>query len=123
MASDSETTVQILKELLKNFRNERDWRKFHTPKDLAEAISIEAGELLELFLWKTPTEIRRYLKSDASFRKAVEDELADVICFSLNFANSLQIDVAAAVETKIAANCRKYPVEKSKGRATKHTQL
>ena len=86
MDSDSGTTIQTLKQLLRDFRNERDWEQFHDPKNLAEAISIEAAELLELFLWKTPADVRRSIKNPA-FKETVEEEVADVLCFSLSLAN------------------------------------
>jgi dCTP diphosphatase len=108
---------------LSEFRDERSWAKFHDPKNLAEAISIEASELLELFLWKTPTEISNGMKSDPQFKRAIEEELADVICFSLSLANCTNIDVSRIVTEKIATNRRKYPVEKAKGVATKYNKL
>jgi dCTP diphosphatase len=89
MIHDSNVTIQDLKNLLIEFRDERDWAKFHDPKNLAEAISIEAAELLELFLWKTPKEIASSLKSNSALRRAIHEELADVVCFSLSLANSL----------------------------------
>jgi NTP pyrophosphatase (non-canonical NTP hydrolase) len=123
MPSDSTTTIEALKQALKQFRDKRDWRQFHNPKNLAEAISIEASELLELFLWKGVAEVERSMKSDPHFRKALEEELADVVCFTLNLANVINVDVASAVMEKIKANKRKYPVEKAKGRSTKYTEL
>jgi len=123
MYSDSETTVKALKELLVEFRDERDWSQFHDPKNLAEAISIEASELLELFLWKSPEASAQELESNEKFRKAVEEELADIFCFCLNFANAVGIDVATVVAKKIADNRRKYPTEKARGKATKYDSL
>jgi len=79
--------------------------------------------LLELFLWKSIAETKRTIRSDPGFRKALEEELADVICFSLNLANAANIDVTRAVTDKIEANRRKYPVEKAKGQSTKYTEL
>jgi NTP pyrophosphatase (non-canonical NTP hydrolase) len=123
MDSDSRTTIQTLKRLLREFRDERDWQRFHDPKNLAEAISVEASELLELFLWKDASDVKRSMKSDREFRKSVEEELADVLCFSLSLANVAKIDVARAVKEKVEANRLKYPVEKSRGRATKYNRL
>jgi dCTP diphosphatase len=122
MNSDSTTTIQTLKHLLREFRDERDWEQFHDPKNLAEAISIEAGELLELFLWQTPANIKRSMK-DPKFKKTVEEELADVLCFSLNLANVAGIDIASAVKGKVEANRRKYPVSKARGKSTKYNRL
>jgi NTP pyrophosphatase (non-canonical NTP hydrolase) len=123
MNSDANTTVAELKELLLQFRNEREWEQFHDPKNLAEAISIEAAELLELFLWKKPEEVAQLLKSNLQFKRAVEDEFADILSFALNFANAANIDVSHAVKAKIEKNRNKYPVEKAKGTAKKYDQL
>ena len=123
MQSDQNTTIAGLKKLLKGFRDKRSWAQFHDPKNVAEAISIEAGELLQLFLWKDREAIAKAIKTDRQFRKAVEEELADVFCFGLNFANSVGIDVSQAIKRKIATNEVKYPVSKSKGVATKYDKL
>src|ERR1700686_2603948 len=100
MDNENKATIQSLKDLLIQFRDERDWSKFHDPKNLAEAISIEAAELLELFLWKSPDEVAIALKTDQTLRNAIEKELANVICFGLNLANSLDIDVSQIVVQK-----------------------
>ena len=122
MNSDSNTTIQILRTLLREFRDERDWEKFHDPKNLAEAVSIEAAELLELFLWKSPDDVERSIK-DPEFKHSVEEELADILCFSLSLANVADIDVSCAVVKKIETNRLKYPVDKSRGTATKYDRL
>lgn len=96
------------------FTNERDWDKFHNPKDLAVALSIEASELLEAFLWKKP--------EDAKLEK-VKEELADVINYALLIASKYDLDVAEIVRAKIKKNAEKYPVEKAKGVATKYNEL
>jgi NTP pyrophosphatase (non-canonical NTP hydrolase) len=123
MISDSTTSLAELKELVLQFRDERDWKQFHDPKNLAEAVSIEAAELLELFLWKKPEDVAALLKSDTKFKKAVEEEFADILCFILSFANAAEIDVSRAVQAKIETNRTKYPVEKARGTATKYDQL
>ena len=123
MNSDSSTTIQELKHALAEFRDAREWAKFHDPKNLAEAISIEASELLELFLWKQPTEIADALKHDRTFRKDVEEELADVFCFCLNLANTLGLDVSSCIRSKITKNEKRYSVSKAKGVATKYKKL
>ena len=84
-SGDSKTTIEELKSLLKEFRDKRDWAQFHDPKNLAEAISIEAGELQEHFLWKDIKTVGEKLKGDSNFRKEVGDELADVIIFCSKF--------------------------------------
>jgi len=104
---------EITNELIK-FRDERDWEQFHNPKDLAIAISIEANELLENFLWKTPTE--------ANIEK-VKEELADILSFSFLLANKYNLSIKQIVLDKIKENTSKYPLEKSKGNAKKYTEF
>ncbi len=123
METDENTTIQQLKEHLRAFRDERDWKQFHDPKNLAEAISIEAAELLELFLWKSLAEVKKLVKSDRDFRTSLEEELADVFCFGLSLATAAKIDVASAMRRKVGANRLKYPIEKAKGKATKYNRL
>ena len=108
--------------LLREFRDERDWRQFHTPKDLAAAIAIEAGELQERFLWKREGEIETLLATPVG-KQAVVDELADVLICSLLLADRLGVDVGRIVVEKTAHNARKYPVAKAKGTAQKYTEL
>lgn len=104
---------EIIAALLK-FRNERDWEQFHNPKDLALAINVEAGELLELFLWKDHSEAKT---------EKVKEELADVFAFAFLMAEKYNFDVKDIVLEKIAKNAQKYPVSKAKGTATKYTEL
>lgn len=104
---------EITKSILQ-FRDERDWAQFHNPKDLSLAISIEASELLELFLWK--------LADDAKPEK-VKEELADVFIFSLLLAEKYGFDVKQIIKDKIEKNRQKYPAEKAKGTAKKYTDL
>lgn len=99
---------------LVRFRDERDWAQFHNPKDLAAALSIEAGELLECFLWKT--------HGEADLPK-VKEELADVLAYALLLAEHYKLDVKQIVLDKIARNAQKYPVVKAKGSAKKYTEL
>jgi dCTP diphosphatase len=120
--SDSATTVSELKARILAFARERDWEQFHAPKNLSMALAAEAGELMEHFLWATPEESRA-LAEDPVRRAKISEELADVVIYALEFANATNLDVAAAVEAKIAANARKYPVEKAKGRSVKYTEL
>jgi NTP pyrophosphatase (non-canonical NTP hydrolase) len=120
MPSDSDTTLQDLRDLALRFRDARDWRQFHTPKDLALAIGIEAGELGELFLWTSDGDIDA---RDPTFREQAGDEIADVLIFLLYMAEALDIDVANAVVDKIQANEERYPVDKSRGVADKYTNL
>ncbi len=112
----------IKKELLK-FREERDWSKFHDPKNLAEAISIEASELLELFLWKNKQQIEEEIKNDEEFRQKISDELADVLTYCIQMTNTLDLDVQKIIFDKLDKVKKKYPVEKSKGNAIKYNKL
>ena len=104
------------------FRDERDWAQFHNPKDLALSIAIEAAELLELFQWKDPDEVRALIGDPAGKQRAAE-EMADVLILLLSAADAVGIDLLAATFAKIEANARKYPVEKAKGNARKYDQL
>ncbi len=113
--SDAHTTLAVVAARLGRFNRERDWEQFHTPKDLAMALSVEAGELLEPFLWKR--------EGEALDRDAVSEELADVLICAVNLAARLGIDLAAAVDRKIARNGERYPVALAKGRADKHDVL
>jgi NTP pyrophosphatase (non-canonical NTP hydrolase) len=111
----------LLGEILE-FRDARDWKQFHTPKNLSAAIAIEAAELQEHFLWKTDDEVLVAL-SDPDKRNKVAEELADVIIFTLLLAERLDVDIDTVVRGKIRKNADKYPVKKSKGTAKKYTEL
>ncbi|MDT8342111.1 MAG: MazG-like family protein [Longimicrobiales bacterium] len=104
------------------FRDERDWAQFHTPRNLAAALAIEAAELQEEFLWKEDAEIAEYLASKPGHR-AVSDEIADVVIYALLFAHASGIDLGAAVRKKLEKNREKYPVERARGSARKYTEL
>lgn len=104
------------------FARERDWEQFHAPKNLSMALAAEAGELMEHFLWATP-EASAELARQAAKRAAIESELADVVIYALEFANITGIDVAGAIERKMAANAARYPVEKARGRSDKYDAL
>jgi NTP pyrophosphatase (non-canonical NTP hydrolase) len=121
--NDTNTTIIELKAIAKKFRDDRDWAQFHTPKELAIDISVEANELLELFLWKTKEELAEKLNSDIKFRHDVTDELADIVHACLGFATVTNIDVASAVIEKIEKTAKKYPIEKSKGKTKKYTEF
>jgi NTP pyrophosphatase (non-canonical NTP hydrolase) len=104
---------EIIQELVK-FRNDRDWEQFHNPKDLALAINIEAGELLELFLWK---------KAEEASSEKIKEELADIFSFAFLLAEKYRFDVKQIILDKIKTNNEKYPVSKSKGTAKKYDEL
>jgi NTP pyrophosphatase (non-canonical NTP hydrolase) len=104
---------QLTNEVIR-FRDERDWKQFHNPKDLALALSIEAGELNELFLWKSHEQV------DTS---KVKEELADILNYAILLAHTYDLDIPEIVREKLKVNALKYPVEKSKGKSTKYDQL
>ncbi|TKC59179.1 nucleotide pyrophosphohydrolase [Pedobacter hiemivivus] len=103
-----------LEEALIKFRNERDWEQFHNPKDLALALSIEAAELNELFLWK---------KSEDADQEKIKEELADVLAYAILLAEKYNLDINEIVLNKIKRNGEKYPVEKARGTARKYNEL
>ena len=108
------TDIQELTNALLKFRNDRDWKQFHNSKDLSLAISIEAGELLQLFLWKD---------SNAANKDKIKEELADILAFCLLLAEKEQLDVRQIVLEKISKNEEKYPIEKAKGTSKKYNEL
>jgi dCTP diphosphatase len=112
---------QKLATLLRSFAAERDWDQFHTPKNLATSISVEAGELLELFQWsrgqKDWTEV-----SDAAIRRRVEDELADILLYIIRFADKAGMDLQVIAERKIASNAAKYPAGQFRGSDRKYDE-
>lgn len=115
----SRKTLKQLAELVLKFREERDWKQFHNPKDMALSLVLEAGEFLELTQWKNGQELIDHLSAN---RHRAGEELADVLGWLLLLANDLEIDLADAFEKKIKANCVKYPVEKARGSAKKYTE-
>lgn len=120
---DATATLGEIKARVLAFAHERDWEQFHAPKNLSMALAAEAGELMEHFLWDTPDASREKVKSDPARLAKIEEELADVVIYALEFANMTGIDVAAAIERKMAQNAAKYPVAKAKGRSAKYNEL
>jgi NTP pyrophosphatase (non-canonical NTP hydrolase) len=106
--------IEEITAALVRFRNERDWEQFHNPKDLAMALSIEASELLELFLWKSHEE---------ADKEKLKDELADVLAYSLMLADKYGFDIKQIILDKIKKNGEKYPVDKAKGSMRKYNEL
>ncbi|UYL09405.1 nucleotide pyrophosphohydrolase [Bdellovibrio sp. SKB1291214] len=111
---------EIIKTVQK-FCEERDWDQFHPPKDLAIGMSTEANELLDLFRFKTESQIQEKM-STPEFKEKVSDELADVMFFVLRFAQMNKIDIGAAVHKKLAKNAAKYPIETAKGSNRKYNE-
>jgi NTP pyrophosphatase (non-canonical NTP hydrolase) len=105
---------------LRVFARERDWEQFHSPKNLAAALVVEAGELLEHFQWLSPAESEAL---DAPSRQAVALELADVLLYLLRLADRLDVDLIAAAREKLTINASRYPVERARGSHRKYTEL
>lgn len=112
--------LKQLLEKIKAFRDERDWKQFHNPKDMAISLVLEAGELLEHFQWRNGEEIAKRV---ANHKDEISDELADVFIYLLELADNLGINLIDASHKKLDQNALKYPVEKAKGRATKYNEL
>lgn len=118
--NDTTTTIQDLKTIAKQVVIDRDWTKFHSPKNLSMYIAIEAAELMEKFAW---------LSSEQSFdeleknRSEIEDEMADILICLMHFCNAANIDIASAFIKKLESVKAKYPIEKSKGRHEKYNKL
>jgi len=115
----NQDSLNNLRHRLNDFVNERDWAQFHTPKNLAMAMIVEAAELVEHFQWDTPTESQQLT---AEKREAVSHELADTFVYLLRIAEVLNIDLIDAANQKIDLNALKYPVEKAKGSNAKYTE-
>lgn len=105
--------MQKTLERIKKFRDDREWKQFHTPSNLAKAISIESGELLEEFLWD----------NDNFNLQNVKEELADVMIYCIHMANALDVNIEDIINMKMDKNEMKYPVEKAKGKSNKYTGL
>ena len=112
---DSRTTVEQLRLLVRQFVDERDWRQFHSPKNLSMALAIEAAELMEHFQWLT-AEASREVASDGKKLSDVAEELSDVICYALALANELGIDISQSLSAKMIKTAKKYPAAEFRGR-------
>lgn len=113
-------SLDALRDLLRQFAAERDWDQFHSPKNLAIALNVEAAELLEHFQWMPETESAA-LGGDLKAR--IREEVADVLLYLVRLADKLEIDLLAAASDKIQLNSEKYPVEKARGSSKKYTEL
>jgi NTP pyrophosphatase (non-canonical NTP hydrolase) len=112
-----DTTLRELTDPLLAFREERDWKQFHNPKDQILSLVLEASELLEHTQWKNGDDLLRHLETQ---RESVEDELADVLGWVLLIAHDLNVDLAAAMRRKLAKNVAKYPADQARGSAAKY---
>ncbi len=115
MADISEITKRIIA-----FRDARDWKQFHNPKDVALSLVLEAGEVMEHFQWKNQREIEEYIKTN---KEDIGEELADVLYWILLLSRDLEIDIISAIDKKMTKNESKYPVDKAKGKHTKYDKL
>jgi len=112
--------IKKITDMIKQFRDERDWMQFHDPKNMSISIVLEASELLEHFQWKTKEEARQYVKEH---KEEIQDEIADVAMYLFELADNLGIDLLDAMKNKMEKNKKKYPVEKAKGKHTKYNKL
>lgn len=112
--------IKNLTKKIIDFREARNWKQFHNPKDVAISLSLEAGEVLEHFQWQSQEEIKKYV---ISHKEDIGEELADVLYWVLLMSHDLGIDVLEALEQKMTKNEEKYPVEKSNNRHTKYNKL
>jgi NTP pyrophosphatase (non-canonical NTP hydrolase) len=114
------TDLAMLRDQLRAFAAERDWDRFHAPKNLAMALTVEAAELLEIFQWLGEDESNAL---DAKAHAAASDEIADVLLYLVRLGDRLGIDPMAAAQRKLAANAARYPVDKARGSRRKHDEL
>lgn len=112
--------IKDLTDKIVQFRDDRDWKQFHNPKDLAVSLLLEAAEVLEHFQWKSTEEMESHIKNN---KEDVADELADTLYWILLMSNDLDVDIKEALERKLKKNEVKYPIDKSKGNHLKYNQL
>jgi dCTP diphosphatase len=118
MGTDAHTTVGALRQAVADFVDARDWRPFHSPKNLSMSVAIEAAELMERFQWLTTEEVQTAVE-DPDERAAVADELADIVIYCLSLSNALDLDVSSAVLGKLETNQHRYPADEFRGRFRK----
>mgnify|MGYP000473471834 CR=1 FL=1 len=111
---DNKTTITDLKKIVDLFVNERDWKKFHSPKNLAMALSVEVSELMELFQWLDLEQTKKVMES-GKIREDALDEIADIFIYLLAFCNTNKIDISEALINKMKKNAKKYPADKYNG--------
>jgi len=111
--------IKQLTEKIKKFRDERDWQQYHTYKNIAEALVVEAAEVLELFAWKSEEEVKKYAQEH---KQEISEELSDVLVNILELADELDIDIIKACEEKMAKTAKNYPVAQVKGDNRKYNQ-
>ena len=119
---DNERKMHELKDKVREFCEERDWDQFHDAKELAIALSIEASELLEIFRWKTPEEVKELFNNEKK-KEDIEDEMADVLYFLVRIAQIYDLDLSDALDKKMKKNEEKYPVDKARGSNKKYNEF
>ncbi|MCX5693691.1 MAG: nucleotide pyrophosphohydrolase [Candidatus Omnitrophica bacterium] len=117
---NSDITLQEIKTRIKQFIKERDWEKYHSPKNISMSVAIEAAELMEHFQWLTIDESHKLLKNKKK-RVEIEDELADVMIYVIDFCNLFGIDIEKSILNKLKKTAKKYPVRLVKGKMHKYT--
>jgi dCTP diphosphatase len=122
VSQDEWIDIAKMKAAQREFVQEREWDQFHSPKNLASALSVEASELLEIFQWMKESDSQN-LKDNDKTKQAVSDELADVFYYLLRIADRLEIDLNAAFWSKLQKSKDKYPIEKARGHSKKYTEL
>jgi dCTP diphosphatase len=118
--SSNADRLRTLRDKLRQFAEERDWNQFHSPKNLAMALSVEASELMEHFQWMSETDSQSI---PLEKREQIREEVADVLLYLIRIADKLDIDLAEAAEAKIKINAAKYPIQKARGNNKKYTEL
>jgi NTP pyrophosphatase (non-canonical NTP hydrolase) len=113
ITNDEQTTIHAIRQMVGTFVAQRNWSKFHSPKNISMALAVEAAELMEHFQWIEGQESR---EPDSDKKVAIGEELADVLCYAMAIANELEIDVAGVMKRKMELNRAKYPVEEFRGR-------
>ncbi len=113
-------SIRELTREIRAFRDERDWKQFHAPKELAVAVAAEAGELLQHFVWQTPEQSEQRARERVA---QIGDEIADVSILLIELADNLGLDLAEVIRGKLARNALRYPVEKARGSNRKYTEL
>lgn len=116
----AQKSIKQMTDEIIQFRDARDWKQFHNPKDFAVSLSLEAAEVLEHFQWKNGEEVERYVKKN---KQGISDELADVLYWVISMCEILDIDLSEAFSRKMKKNALKYPVEKAKGKKLKYNKL
>lgn len=121
MVNNEALNINDLQKKIQQFATERDWQQFHTPKNIAMALTVEAAELLELFQWLTPEESLS-MQDDPKWKERVGEEMSDVLLYLFRMADHLNINLPAAIENKMEKNAKKYPADLVRGKSKKYSE-